>query len=104
MDLLRHLRHFVVVARELHFGRAAETLGMAQPPLSQSIRRLEQELGAALFDRSQRQVRLTTAGQLLLGEADDLLAGERRLRHLADQVGRGTLGVLRVGVPRRPRR
>ncbi|MFI5834986.1 LysR family transcriptional regulator [Micromonospora sp. NPDC051300] len=99
MDLLRHLRHFVVVARELHFGRAAETLGMAQPPLSQSIRRLEQELGTTLFDRSQRRVRLTTAGQLLLGEADDLLAGERRLRHLADRIGRGALGVLRAGVP-----
>ncbi|SCG61210.1 LysR family transcriptional regulator [Micromonospora humi] len=99
MDLLRHLRHFAVVARELHFGRAAETLGMAQPPLSQSIRRLEQELGTALFDRSQRRVRLTTAGQLLLGEADDLLAGERRLRHLADRVRRGALGVLRAGVP-----
>ncbi|MGC5020397.1 LysR family transcriptional regulator [Micromonospora sp. DT47] len=99
MDLLRHLRHFVVVARELHFGRAAETLGMAQPPLSQSIRRLEQELAVELFDRSRRQVRLTTAGQLLLGEADDLLAADRRIRHLMRQVRDGALGVFRAGVP-----
>ncbi|MCI4064532.1 LysR substrate-binding domain-containing protein [Micromonospora sp. R77] len=99
MDLLRHLRHFVVVARELHFGRAAETLGMAQPPLSQSIQRLERELRVELFDRSRRQVRLTTAGQLLLGEADELLAAEQRLRNMTDQVRRGALGVLRAGVP-----
>jgi DNA-binding transcriptional LysR family regulator len=99
VDLLRQLRHFVVVARELHFGRAAEELGMAQPPLSQSIQRLERELQVELFDRSRRQVRLTTAGQLLLGEADELLAGEQRLRNLIHQVRRGTLGVLRAGVP-----
>ncbi|MEH0818562.1 MULTISPECIES: LysR family transcriptional regulator [unclassified Micromonospora] len=99
MDLLRHLRHFVVVARELHFGRAAEMLGMAQPPLSQSIQRLERELAVELFDRSRRQVRLTTAGQLLLGEAEELLAGEQRVRHLMRQVREGVLGVFRAGVP-----
>ncbi|MER5332877.1 LysR family transcriptional regulator [Micromonospora sp. NPDC002717] len=98
MDLLRHLRHFVVVARELHFGRAAELLGMAQPPLSQSVQRLERELAVELFDRSRRQVRLTTAGQLLLGEAEDLLAGEGRLRNLMRQVREGVSGVLRAGV------
>ncbi|MGK5738591.1 LysR family transcriptional regulator [Micromonospora sp. URMC 103] len=99
MDLLRHLRHFVVVARELHFGRAAEQLGMAQPPLSQSIQRLERELAVELFDRSRRQVRLTTAGELLLGEAEELLAAEGRLRNLMHQVRAGALGVLRAGVP-----
>jgi DNA-binding transcriptional LysR family regulator len=99
VDLLRHLRHFVVVARELHFGRAAEALGMAQPPLSQSIQRLERELAVELFDRSRRQVRLTTAGQLLLAEAEELLAAEQRVRNLMRQVRAGTLGALRAGVP-----
>ncbi len=99
MDLLRHLRQFMVVAHELHFGRAAELLGIAQPPLSQAIQRLERELEVELFDRSRRQIRLTPAGQLLLGEAEALLAGEDRLRNVLRQVRDGLLGTLRAGVP-----
>ncbi|MEU4405172.1 LysR substrate-binding domain-containing protein [Streptosporangium sp. NPDC023963] len=99
MDLSRHLRHFIVVAEELHFGRAAEVLGIAQPPLSQSIQRLERELGAELFDRSRRQIELTMAGRLLVEEARRFLAGEERLRAMMRQAGDGELGTLRVGVP-----
>ncbi|MFF1276096.1 LysR substrate-binding domain-containing protein [Streptomyces marokkonensis] len=99
MNLLRHLRLFVTVADELHFSRAAERLGMAQPPLSQAIRRLEKELGAELFDRSHRGVRLSAAGAALLEEAHELLAREERLRALARRAADGGLGTLRAGVP-----
>jgi DNA-binding transcriptional LysR family regulator len=97
VDLLRHLRLFVVVAEELHFGRAADVIGMAQPPLSQSVRRLEAHLDAELFDRSRRHVRLTPAGEVLLAEARTLLAAERHLRTV--MAGAGEPGTLRVGVP-----
>jgi len=70
---LQHLKHFVAVAEELHFGRAAERVGMAQPPLSQSIRRLEESLGARLFLRTQRRVQLTAAGEMLLSHAREIL-------------------------------
>ncbi|QKW11017.1 LysR family transcriptional regulator [Streptomyces sp. NA04227] len=96
---MRHLRIFVAVADELHFSRAAERLGMAQPPLSQAIRRLEKDLGAELFDRSHRQVQLTAVGMVLLDESRELLAREERLRTLARRAGSGGLGTLRAGVP-----
>jgi DNA-binding transcriptional LysR family regulator len=99
VDLARHLRQFLVVAEELHFGRAAEILGIAQPPLSQAIQRLERELDVELFDRSRRQISLSTAGQLLVAEAPALLAAEERIRIVMRKAREGEIGTLRAGVP-----
>jgi DNA-binding transcriptional LysR family regulator len=97
---LRHLRYFIAVADELHFGRAAERLGMSQPPLSQQIRQLEQLVGARLLDRSNRRVALTEAGRLFLAEAREILARTERAIDLARRAQRGETGELYVGITR----
>lgn len=95
---LRHLHYFLAVAEEEHFGRAAARLGIAQPPLSQQIRRLEAALDVALFDRTQRRTTLTSAGRVLAARAPALLEAAALLRDDVREVARGRAGVLRVGV------
>ncbi|MFF0451215.1 LysR family transcriptional regulator [Streptomyces sp. NPDC004609] len=99
MDLVKHVRYFVAVTEERHFGRAAARLGLAQPSLSQRIQRLERELGVRLFDRTSRGVELTEGGRLLLAEARPLIAQADALLGVAARVRSGAAGVLRAAVP-----
>ncbi len=94
---LRHLRYFVAVAEELHFGRAAERLHLSQPPLSQQIRKLEEMLGHHLFARTSRSVNLTEAGAAFLERARRTLLNVQRDIEETRSVGRGEVGSLNVG-------
>ncbi|WP_018151552.1 LysR substrate-binding domain-containing protein [Leeia oryzae] len=94
---LRHLRYFVAVAEELHFSRAAEKLHIGQPPLSQQIQALEQEIGTPLFERSKRHVALTPAGKHFLAQARQILANAESASQEARRIGLGEAGELRIG-------
>lgn len=94
---LRHLRYFVTLAEELHFGRAAERLHIAQPPLSQQIRQLEKELDFELFHRTKRNVQLTAAGQVFLGEVQQIFRQLQQAIEVGQQTSRGEVGKLIIG-------
>src|SRR5260221_12051706 len=96
---LRHLRYFVAVAEERHFGRAAVRLGIAQPPLSKQLQDLERELGYPLLDRSRRPVELTAAGQALLEHARSIFEGLEIAVRETRRAGAGHSGRLSIGYP-----
>ncbi|MGI4856696.1 MAG: LysR family transcriptional regulator [Janthinobacterium lividum] len=94
---LRHLRYFLAVAQEASFTRAASRLGLGQPPLSQQIKQLEQELGVRLFRRTSHGVVLSDAGRAFEPEAQRVLDDTQRAMRAAQRAGRGETGILRVG-------
>jgi DNA-binding transcriptional LysR family regulator len=94
---LRHLKYFIAIAEELHFGRAAERLYIAQSALSQQILGLEAELGIQLLERTKRRVRLTVAGQAFWEEARDILGRVEQAVQRSQRIARGEMGLLRIG-------
>lgn len=90
------LRAFLAVAQELHFGRAAEQLHMAQPPLSRIIKQLESELGTRLLDRNTRSVKLTSTGQALIAPATEVLEALRRAEEAVRSADKGEAGLVRI--------
>jgi DNA-binding transcriptional LysR family regulator len=94
---LRHLRYFVAIGEDQHYGRAAARLGIAQPALSRQIQDLENELGFMLFERLPRGVRLSAAGKLFLSDAQRILQDVGEAKRRAERVASGQAGTLRVG-------
>lgn len=95
---VREARYFLAVAQTLHFGRAAELLGMSQPPLSQAILQLERRLGARLLDRTKRKVELTETGRAFAAECRTIVAAAQRAQEVATRAEAGLVGILRIGV------
>jgi DNA-binding transcriptional LysR family regulator len=96
---LRHLRYFMMVGEEQHYGRASRKLRVAQPALSRQIQNLEEEIGFKLFDRLPRGVKLSAAGTLFLEDARRILEAVSEATARATHVARGQTGTLRVGFP-----
>lgn len=94
---LHHVRAFLAVAEELHFGRAAQRLHMAQPPLSRTIKQLERSLGSPLFERTTRTVRLTLQGEALLGPARAIVDAFEEAERAVAHAGAGETGKVRIG-------
>jgi DNA-binding transcriptional LysR family regulator len=94
---LRQLTYFVAVAEELHFGRAAKRVHIAQPPLSQQIKKLEEELGVQLFERTSRQVSLTPEGSAFLEKARIILREVKQAKQTVTNVAQGQTGKLHIG-------
>jgi DNA-binding transcriptional LysR family regulator len=94
---LRHFRYFAAVARHLNYSEASRRLHVAQPAISQTILDLEEEIGAKLFLRNKRNVRLTAAGTTLLGEVESILKRTDEAKRATQRAARGEVGILRIG-------
>lgn len=97
MFTLDQARSFIAVAEELHFGRAAISLNMTQPPLSRQIQKLEREVGVELLERDKRKVVLTPGGRAFLVEARKLVSAAERAPHTARLIAQGSTGIIRIG-------